>query len=89
MAALEALSIAVAKGAFVPWHPLKVKTLGDWDQHPTWTSQGPAGRIMGLVGQTRAPQDRIRALWDGSGPAGPTWTPQDESGHRDGSGPEG
>ena len=35
-------------------------------QCPKWTSQGPAGRIMGPMGKTKVPQDE----------SGPCWTDQ-------------
>ena len=56
----------------------------------------------GLSGQIRAPQDKpgpsrtnqalrngSESRWVNQNPVGPTRAPQDESGHRDGSGPEG
>ena len=49
---------------------------------PSRTNQGPEERIRAPLGQ---PEPR----WANQNPAGPTRAPQDESGHRDGSGPEG
>ena len=122
MAALEALSVAVANGAFVPWHPPQSQSTGT-NIYFGLTPKVKAGPMdplgpqfevdslsdfrasrdgSGPSGQIRAPQDkprpaeRTRALRNGSdspeanqNPAGPTRAPQDESGHRDGSGPEG
>ena len=50
-------------------------------QCPKWTSQGPAGRIMGPMGKTKAPQDELGPCWtdqaqrDQPGPTGRIRTP--------------
>ena len=122
MAALEALSVAVANGAFVPWHPPQSQSTGTniyfgltpkvkagpmdplgpqfevdslSDFRASRDGSGPSGQI-GLRRTKQGPAERTRALrngseprWPNQNPAGPTRAPQDESGHRDGWGPEG
>ena len=71
MAALEALSVAVANGAFVSWHPLKVKALGPTyilasplkSRPVPWTRLGPNLRsilcqISGPRGTDQGPRDK-------------------------------
>ena len=122
MAALEALSVAVANGAFVPWHPPQSQSTGTniyfgltpkvkagpmdplgpqfevdslSDFRASRDGSGPSGQIKapqdkpGPSRTNQGPAERIRARWANQNPAGPTRAPHDESGHRDGSGPEG
>ena len=82
MAALEALSVAVANGAFVPWHPPKVKALGPTyilasplkSRRVPWTRLGP-----NLSLEVDSLSD-FRASRDGSGPSGQIRAPQDKPG---------
>ena len=121
MAALEALSVAVANGAFVLWHPPQSQSTGTniyfgltpkvkagpmdplgpqfevdslSDFRASGDGSGPSGQRFRRTNQ--GPAERTRALRNGSEPrwanqnsAVPTMAPQDESGHRDGSGPKG
>ena len=50
------------------------------------------GNLLGNMSgaeRTRALRNGSEPRWANQNPAGPTRAPQDESGHRDGSGPEG
>ena len=109
MAALDALSVAVANGAFVPWHPPQSQRTGT-NIYFGLTPKAKAGPMdplgpqfevdslsdfrasrdgSGPSGQIRAPQDKPGPCGTDQSPVGPTRAPQDESGHQDGSGPEG
>ena len=80
MAALEALSVAVEKGAFVPWHPSQSQSTGaDIYFGPTPKAKagpmdplGPLSEVDSLSG--------FRASRDESGPWGQIRVPQDKPG---------
>ena len=71
MAALEALSVAVANGAFVPWHPPQSQSTGTniyfgltlKSRRVPWTRLGPDLRsilcqISGPRGTDQGPRDK-------------------------------
>ena len=80
MAALEALSVAIAKGAFVPWHPPQSQSTGT-NIYFGLTRKVKAGP-MDLLG----PQFEVdslsdfRASRDGSGPSEQIRAPQNKPG---------
>ena len=80
MAASEALSVAVAKGAFVPWHPPQSQSTG------TNISFGPTPKVKAGPMDPVGPQFEVDSLSDfrtsrdGSGPSGQIRAPQDKPG---------
>ena len=70
MAALEALSVAVANGAFVPWHPPQSQSTGT-NIYFGLTSKVKAGPMDPLGPQFEVDSlSDCRASRDGSGPSG-------------------
>ena len=80
MAALEALSVAVANGAFVPWHPPQSQSTGT-NIYFGLTPKVKAGPMDPLGPQFEVDSlSDFRASRDGSGPSGQIRAPQDKPG---------
>ena len=80
MAALEALSVAVAIGAFVPWHPPQSQSTGT-NIYFGLTPKVKAGPLDPLGPQFEVDSlSDFRASRDGSGPSGQIRAPQDKPG---------
>ena len=80
MAALEALSVAVANGAFVPWHLPQSQSTGT-NIYFGLTPKVKAGPMDPLGPQFEVDSlSDFRASWDGSGPSGQIRAPQDKPG---------
>ena len=80
MAALEALSVAVANGAFVPWHSPQSQSTGT-NIHFGLTPKVKAGPMDPLGPQFEVDSlSDFRASRDGSGPSGQTRAQQNEPG---------
>ena len=80
MAALEALSVAVANGAFVPWHSPQSQSTGT-NIYFGLTPKVKSGPMdpLGSQFEVDSPSD-FRASRDGSGPSGQIRAPQDKPG---------
>ena len=80
MAALEALSVAVVKGAFVPWHSPQSQSTG------ANIYFGPIPKVKTSPMHSLGPQFEVdslsdfRASRDGSGPSGQIRAPHDKPG---------
>ena len=80
MAALEALSVAVANGAFVPWHPPQSQSTGT-NIYFGLTPKVKAGPMDPLGPQFEVDSlSDFRASRDGSGSSGQIGAPQDKPG---------
>ena len=80
MAALEALSVAVANGTFVPWHPPQSQSTGT-NIYFVLTPKVKAGPLDPLGPQFEVDSlSDFRASRDGSGPSGQIRAPQDKPG---------
>ena len=80
MAALEALSVAVGNGAFVPWHPPQSQSTGT-NIYFGLTPKVKAGPMDPLGPQFQVDSlSDFRASRDGSGPSGQIRAPQDKPG---------
>ena len=80
MAALEALSVTVANGAFVPWHPPQSQSTGT-NIYFGLTPKVKAGPMDPLGPQFEVDSlSNFRASRDGSGHSGQIRAPQDKPG---------
>ena len=80
MAALEALSVAVANGAFMPWHPPQSQSTGT-NIYFGLTPKVKAGPMDPLGPQFEVDSlSDFRTSRDGSGPSGQIRAPQDKPG---------